>query len=198
MPVGDKQKLITEIISTVIQEKPEQDKSFHWFINKHTTDHFGKHYDAIDKIFKTLKGNIVANQEKRSMSLQCDAFFKNNNFIFEFDEHQHFSSARLKSFEFYPQELKLNYSINDWKKYCSIYKDKADKYRFSKTTVDFNFSGGRTSQRAYLDCFRDLLPEQYGLRPTLRINEFEVVGISNNDKQACEKIERLLKSKINY
>lgn len=197
MPVGVRQKLITGIVATVLGQKPQLDKSFEWFINKHTSDHFGKWHSTIDTIFHNLKGDLVINQSKRTQCLECDAYFGGQyNLIFEFDEHQHFSSARLKTLELYPPDLQVNFSIDEWKSMCRMYKDKADKYRKSKTTTDFNFYGGRTAQRAYLDCFRDLLPQQHGLKPTLRINEFEVEGIYANNKESCNRIEKLLNSKL--
>lgn len=197
MAVGDRQKLITDIVATVLNERAQTDISFNWFINKHTKEHFGKHFTTIDKIFGSLNGDRQASQIKRTMTLDCDAYFGGrHNFIFEFDEHQHFSSARLKTFDFYPTDLKVNFSIEQWKQLCKTHKDKADKYRKAKTTTDFNFAGGRTAQRAYLDCFRDLLPEINGLQPTVRINEFEVTNIYANNKEACNEIEKLLAAKI--
>lgn len=197
MAVGDKQKLITEIVSKVLNEQAQTSKKFEWFINKHKKENFGKHFSTIDEIFKSLNGDIIANQTKRSVALECDAYFGGQyNFIFEFDELQHFSSSRLKTIENYPSGLKVNFDLANWKRLCQIHKDKADNYRKNKTTTDFNFVGGRTAQRAYLDCFRDLLPEIQGLNPTLRINEFEVVGISRADKEAYNKVEQLLKNKL--
>ena len=197
MAVGDKQKLITEIVSKVLNEQAQTSKKFDWFINKHNKENFGKHFSTIDKIFKSLNGDITANQTKRSVALDCDAYFGGQyNFIFEFDELQHFSSSRLKTIENYPSGLRVNFDLANWKRLCQIHKDKADNYRKTKTTTDFNFVGGRTAQRAYLDCFRDLLPEIQGLNPTLRINEFEVVGITQVDKEACNKIEQLIKTKL--
>ena len=197
MAVGDKQKLITEIVSKVLNEQAQTSRKFDWFINKHNKENFGKHFSTIHKIFKSLNGDIIANQTKRSVALYCDAYFGGqHNFIFEFDELQHFSSSRLKTIENYPSSLIVNFDLANWKRLCQIHKDKADNYRKTKTTTDFNFVGGRTAQRAYLDCFRDLLPKIQGLNPTLRINEFEVVGISKADKEACNKIEQLLKTKL--
>lgn len=197
MAVGDKQKLITNIVSKVLCEQAQTSKIFDWFINKHIKENFGKHFSTIDKIFKSLNGDITANQTKRTVSLECDAYFGGQyNFIFEFDELQHFSSSRLKTIENYPSGLKVNFDLAIWKKLCQIHKDKADIYRKTKTTTDFNFVGGRTAQRAYLDCFRDLLPEIQGLNPTLRINEFEVAQITKIDKDACNKIEQLIKTKL--
>jgi len=197
MATGDKQRLITSIVAEVLNEEARTDITFDWFINKHDKEYFGKHFTTIDKIFSSLGGDKQANQTKRTTKLKCDAYFGGqNNFIFEFDEYQHFSSARLKTLEFYPTELELYFDIDKWKKYCNIYKDKADKYRKNKTASGFEFEGGRTAQRAYLDCFRDLLPEINGLRPTVRISEFEVASIFENNKEAYNKVEKLLKSKI--
>lgn len=197
MPVGNKQKLIAEIIASVLGQRPQLDKSFEWFINKHTRSHFEKWYSLIDDIFCCLKGHWPANQSKRTQCLKCDAYFSGKyNFIFEFDEHQHFSSARLKTLELYPPELRVNFSVDEWKNKCRTYKEKADKYRKFKTTIDFNFQGGRTAQRAYLDCFRDILPVQHGLNPTRRINEFEVQDIHVNCKNSRSLIEGLLNDKL--
>ncbi|MCM5530311.1 hypothetical protein [Parasegetibacter sp. NRK P23] len=197
MAVGDRQKLITGIIATVLSERAQTNISFDWFVNKHTKEHFGKYFTTIDKIFTSLNGDKEASQAKRILTLDCDAYFGGqHNFILEFDEHQHFSSARLKTFEFYPTDLKVNFSIEKWKQLCKTHKEKADKYRKAKTTTDFNFEGGRTAQRAYLDCFRDLLPLLHGLQPIVRINEFDVTDIYTNNKEACNKIEKLLETKI--
>ncbi len=197
MAVGDKQKLITEIVSKVLNEPAQTSMKFDWFINKHNKEYFGKSFITIDKIFKSLNGDINSNQSKRTVGLVCDAYFGGEfNFIFEFDEFQHFSTTRLKTIELYPSSLKLNFDLSSWAKLCQDKNDKADNYRKNKTTIDFPFIGGRTNQRAYLDSFRDLLPEIHGLKPTLRINEFEVSGINKIDKEACIKIENLLKTKL--
>ncbi len=197
MATKDRQKLITNIVSTILGEPAQTDMTFDWFINKHTKEHFGKHYAAMDKIFKALNGDINANQSKQTKHLECDAFFGGKyNFFFEFDEIQHFSSSRLKTFNYFPADLMTNYSLTDWKALCVRNKDKADRYRHSKVTVDFNFSGGRTAQRAYLDCFRDLLPEINGLNPTLRISDLEVLDIYTSNTDSIKKIERILKQRI--
>ena len=197
MPVGHKQKLITSIVSTVLGENAQTDIKFDWFVNKHLKQHFKENFTTIDQIFKNLNGDLSANQAKRLTQLECDAYFSGKfNFIFEFDEFQHFSTARLKTFEFYPSNLLLNYPFSEWKALCNANKIKADKYRQSKTTVDFNFNGGRTAQRAYLDCFRDLLPAENGLNPTLRINDFEVEDIYSPNSESFKKIERILKNRI--
>lgn len=197
MATGDKQRLITDIVSTVLGETAKTDLKFSWFINKHLKEHFREDFELIDKIFETLNGHRNANQSKRTTFLECDAFFGGTyNFIFEFDEYQHFSTARLKTLQLYPNDLKTNFLIYDWLKFCSKHKEKADKYRQSKKTKDFNFRGGRTAQRAYLDCFRDLLPKHNGLNPTLRISDFEVADILSNNSNSRKKIEKILEYKL--
>jgi hypothetical protein len=197
MPKKDRQKLITEIVSTVLGEKAETDRKFDWFINKHKKQHFKGHFYTIDHIFKTLKGNIESNQSKRLTYLECDAYFGGKyNFIFEFDEYQHFSSARLQAIDLYPKNLRTNFLFTTWEKFCGLNKEKADKYRQNKKTKDFNFVGSRTAQRAYLDCFRDLLPSNHGLNPTLRIADFEVKDIYSNTTESCRKVEGILKIRI--
>lgn len=193
MPVGVKQKLITQLVSQVLGEEFKIQK-FSWFVNQHDKIQFQDSYPVIEKIFKSL-GGVACN--KRSVTLQSDAYFGGKfNFLFEFDEFQHFSSARLKTFGFYPETLKLNYSVSDWRKWCLQYSAKADKYRYAKVTGDFNFEGGRTHQRAYLDCFRDLLPQHNGLNPTLRISEFEVINIDGVSTSSLKSIEKLLNKKL--
>lgn len=199
MAFGDKQKLITEIVSVVLDEKPETDIKFNWFINKHTVENFKESIGLISKIFNALSGNIEKNRTKRTTLLNCDAYFGGEyNFIFEFDEFQHFSSYRLKTLEFYSENCNLNFCPQTWKKYCINHHLSADGYRKSKTTTDFNFVGGRTAQRAYLDCFRDLLPKHHGLNPTLRISEFEVENIHCNNKSSCLAIEKVINSKLKH
>lgn len=198
MPIGERQKLITKLVSQVLDgEEALIGKSFEWFINKHHQTQFRTYFPVINKIFNELNGNENINQNKRRVFLRCDAYFGGeHNFIFEFDEFQHFSCARLKTLELYPKDLKTNFSLSNWKDFCCEYKERADKYRRSKVAVDFDFVGGRTAQRAYFDCFRDLLPVDNNLNPTLRISEFEVSDIDSINSENCKRIEKLLKEKL--
>lgn len=197
MAIGDQQKLITELVQTVLNQKAETDIKFDWFVNKHLQKDFKNYYKIIDNIFVRLNGNKLGNENKQISKLQTDSYFGGNfNFLFEFDEFQHFSSSRKLTFDCYPKNLNLNFDISQWKKQCELTFTKADKYRKTKETKDFDFKGGRTAQRAYLDCFRDFLPEINGLKPTLRINEFEVFGIERNNIENCKKIEKLILEKM--
>jgi hypothetical protein len=195
MPVRGQQELITEIVAQALNTPAEPNKSFAWFKNTHNLEDFGIYYSLINEIFKMLGGNSNANKQVRT--LNCDAYFGGSyNFIFEFDEHQHFSTARLRALTQYPANLPTAFNIQEYQAYCHKYLDKADKYRHRKTTTDFDFAGGRTAQRAYLDCFRDILPTLHGLQPTVRICEFEVMGVVENNSQSRSFMERLLEKKF--
>jgi hypothetical protein len=175
MTINVRQKLITNILSTVIGSKPVSKPRFDWFKNKHFEEDFKDLFMVIDQIF------------------DCDTFFgEPYNFIFEFDEFQHFSSCKKQTLELYPKDLKIGFELKNYIDLCDLYKDKADKYRKVKKTIDFPFSGGRTAQRAYLDAFRDLLPGQHGLNPTIRISEFEVSSVTECDQEGRRIIEKIV------
>jgi hypothetical protein len=175
MAIKDGQKLLSELVSRALNEPAQIDAKFPWFINQDQKEHFKDAYPIMETIFASLNG---LDQQKGKRFLQCDAYFGGKqNFMFEFDELQHFSTARFNTFKYYPGNLKSNFSITQWKEYCLKYLSKADNYRFNKETTDFKFKGGRTCQRAYLDVFRDLLPQYNKLNQTLRVADFEVSHI---------------------
>ena len=116
--------------------------------------------------------------------------------MLEFDEFQHFSSARAKALDLLPDGLSLGFSLSDYKRLCHAYDQRADKYRRDKRTRDFRLIGGRTAQRAYFDASKDLLPVLHGLRPTIRISEFEVEHIWENDVEARSFLRALVERKM--
>ncbi len=194
MAIKDRQKLFTELVSRALNEPAQIDAKFSWFINQHQKEHFKDAYSIIESIFVSLNG---FDQQKGKRFLQCDAYFGGKyNFMFEFDEFQHFSTARLNTFKHYPTALKLNFSISQWKEYCIKHLSKADRYRLNKEAADFKFKGGRTCQRAYLDVFRDLLPQYHKLNPTLRIADFEVNHIIDITPHSIKFVKDLIDNKI--
>lgn len=196
MPVRDRQRLITDILATVLKEPPGN-PSFGWMTNKQGGEESGEAYDALRAIFKTLRGNAEAHALKRERPLNCDAYFGGTyNFIFEFDEVQHFSSFRLKTFQHYPEGLRLGYNLLRYKQYCMRFMVEANSYRQAKTTEDFPFAGGRTAQRAYFDAVKDVLPPLHGLNPTLRIAEFDVTEVLANDNVGQGIIRAILRNRL--
>ena len=87
----------------------------------------------------------------------CDYYVSAPPFILEFDESQHFSRPRLIALSFYPEDLKLGFSVSDWCELCRSV-DACDDEPFD-----------RDERRAWYDTLRDLVPIVYGFAPTARL-----------------------------
>lgn len=154
MPTGERQKLITKMVAKVLGETAIPNAQFDWIINKHLPIHFGKRYTVIEQIFCVLNGNNDGMLNKRIHNLRCDAYFGGKyNFIFEFDEIQHFTTARSKTFNHYPNNYKSNFPLSHWQMLCFNNKERADKYRNNKRTKDFDFVGGENCPKGLLRLF---------------------------------------------
>jgi hypothetical protein len=87
----------------------------------------------------------------------CDFYISDPPFILEFDESQHFSRPRLIALALYTDSIKLGFSLEHWKELCREIDAKDDQ--------PFD----RDERRAWYDTLRDLVPSQYGFKPTVRI-----------------------------
>jgi hypothetical protein len=87
----------------------------------------------------------------------CDYFVPDPPFIVEFDESQHFSHARLATLLVYPTDIQLGFSLTRWRQLCREINAKDDQ--------PFD----RDERRAWYDTLRDLLPNVYGFKPTVRL-----------------------------
>lgn len=205
MAVGDQQKLITKIVAEMLGEDAITDVSFDWLRNKHVEEDFKNDdlgidlYPTIVKIFKKLNGDNNEMISKGQRVLKPDCYFGGKyNFIFEFDELQHFTIYKQIALQNYPNELKYGFDIDLYLSYCNLYKEKAIKkgpagYRKSKE--EFPFENGRAAQRAFFDAFRDLLPSLHGLNPTIRISEFEVQNISSINEDSKDRVKKILQGR---
>jgi hypothetical protein len=196
MPVGERQAAILRIAEKALGQ-PAEDKKFPWLLNCHTEAEFGEHYSAIERIYLALGGSKEAQRSKRCQELRSDAYFGgDHNFILEFDEYQHFSSARAQALKLLPVGLRLGFDKTQYLELCVKHGGRADSYRRNKKTVDFDFVGGRTAQRAYFDAFRDILPTLHGLRPTVRISEFEVSEIVSDARRSRRLLRTLIERRL--
>jgi hypothetical protein len=199
MAVGDQQRIAIMLLEEILGEKAMTNVNFWWLYNKHSKDEFGKYYNDIDNIFVKLGGDRAGLENKGKRALKPDCYFGGRyNFIFEFDELQHFTIYKLTALQNYPLDLNYGFNIEKYIKFCRRYSDEAIQkgpsgYRKSKE--EFPFENGRAAQRAYLDAFRDILPTLHGLNPTIRISEFDVgFDLGTNDK-SVQRLSYLLKEK---
>ena len=172
---------IIALVAEALGVPAERHAQFEWLINKPTAEHFGVHYPKILRLFEELGGDKGGLFGKADGYLTPDAYFPEPyNFIFEFDELQHFTAPRQKTLTHYPGDVPLAFNRGQYLRFCAEHHEPALRKgtdRFRRKTVDFPFVNGRAAQRAFFDTFRDWLPPLHGLRPTLRIAEFEVGAI---------------------
>ena len=117
--------------------------------------------ERLAALHSALGGDPQALAAKRRMSAAADFALAGGRVLVEFDEFQHFSSARLRSLDVYDGSG-ATLDVARYRGLCLRNLAKADSYRTAKETPDFHFPGGRTAQRAYLDTVRDLLAPAFG------------------------------------
>jgi hypothetical protein len=85
------------------------------------------------------------------------------NCLIEFDESQHFSAPRALTLSLYPKRLRLGYDRREW------FERSETLDRHDNSPPD------RDETRAWYDALRDLLPEAFGMNPTVRVYAREAV-----------------------
>lgn len=191
--------LLEEVLGTAAERRAQ----FEWLQNKPSREHFGEHYDILMELYGELNGDWGGTSTKTDGYLTPDAYFPEPyHFIFEFDELQHFTQFRELTFRYYPENVPLAYAPEEYLRFCKQHHAAAlakGPDRFRRRTADFPYVNGRAAQRAFFDTFRDWLPPQHGLNPTVRLAEFEVTRILNGEltgNDAKTYMERLICNRI--
>ena len=191
--------LLEEVLGTAAERRAQ----FEWLQNKPSREHFGEHYDILMELYVELNGDWDGTSAKTDGYLTPDAYFPEPyHFIFEFDELQHFTQFRELTFRYYPENVPLAYAPEEYLRFCKQHHAAAlakGPDRFRRRTADFPYVNGRAAQRAFFDTFRDWLPPQHGLNPTVRLAEFEVTRILNGEltgNDAKTYMERLICNRI--
>lgn len=191
--------LVEEVLGTTAERRAE----FDWLCNKPRYEDFGEYYDAVMALYTELEGVWENTTAKTDGYLTPDAYFPEpHHFIFEFDELQHFTQYREQTFQFYPTNIPLGYAPQKYCQFCQQHHTAAlakGPDRFRRRTADFPYTNGRAAQRAFFDTFRDWLPPLHGLNPTVRLAEFEVKPILNEQltgDAAKNYMERLLDERL--
>ena len=172
---------IIALVEEVLRVPAERRAQFDWLVNKPSPAHFGQYYPGIVDLFEKMGGDWDGLSTKADGYLTPDAYFPApHHFIFEFDELQHFTVFRQKTLGVYPEGLAWGFDRQAYLQLCVKHQEMAIQKgtdRFRRKTADFPFFNGRAAQRAFFDTFRDWLPPLHGLKPTLRLAEFEVTDI---------------------
>ncbi|KRD41301.1 hypothetical protein ASE38_16950 [Cellulomonas sp. Root930] len=123
--------------------------------------------DVLERIFVALGGNRDEQATKRLTALPGDFVHAPSGTFIEIDEHQHFTSHRLRTLELYPPDVALGFDLATYVDLCRQWSGRSDRYRMSKAARGFG-EGGRQRQRAYHDALRDLVTPAIGLPPIIR------------------------------
>ncbi|MDY0143102.1 MAG: hypothetical protein RBR97_14530 [Bacteroidales bacterium] len=110
------------------------------------------------------------------------------NFAVEFDEKQHFNQFRKITLDFY-DKIKIKFPLKTYKELNKEIKIKPGKSGFTKLQsndplfpemLEGEKQDNRIRQRAFRDFLKDLLPNENGFKPTLRI-PYQVTNKSIGD-----------------
>jgi len=95
--------------------------------------------------------------------------------ILEFDDSQHFNRHRAATLRFYPQDVDVALSVDEWLRVSERSTRKLSTtggWGRAKPPL-FPEPGRRHLQRASRDALADLLPSAHGWAPTLRLGDLE-------------------------
>lgn len=124
--------------------------------------------EALASIYAAFDGNAVALEAAPATRLTGDFVHAASKTVIEVDEHQHFTSARLTSFDSYPAAALLGFDPVAYAEMCGVWRLRADRAFAHKAARGFG-PGGRQRQRAYYDALRDLAAPEMGYSPVIRI-----------------------------
>jgi hypothetical protein len=126
--------------------------------------------DALASIHGALGGDTAALATKRPGNPPVpDLVHTDLGLVIEVDEVQHFTTARLATFDYYPPDLALGFDIDEYRLLITRWRAKGDAAFAHRVSADFPQPGGRQAQRAYNDALRDLLAPTFTHHPAMRI-----------------------------
>lgn len=126
--------------------------------------------EALSRIHTDLGGDSHALTTKRAGNPPTpDLVHTPTGTIIEIDEVQHFTTARLKTFDYYPATVELGFDLDHYRSLVRTWLCEGDKAYAHRIAADFPNPGGRQAQRAYNDALRDLLAPTFTGHPVIRI-----------------------------
>lgn len=125
---------------------------------------------ALTTIHRELDGdtNVLANKRAGNPPTP-DLIHDELGCLIEVDEKQHFTSARLRTFEYYPPDCELGFDNVEYRALVEQWRTRGDSSFAHKFAPDFPRPGGRQAQRAYNDALRDLLAPTFTGHPLIRL-----------------------------
>jgi hypothetical protein len=134
-------------------------------------------WPLVQEIYAHLTGQtlpeIMSPKEKRRIDIVL-AYPDGTQQFLEVDERQHFNPWRALTLDHYPIDTPLGFPREVWKERALSTPPRSGGGWARPKPPLFPEPGGRHQQRAFRDMVADLLPSQYGFRPTLRVSDRDV------------------------
>ncbi len=144
---------------------------------------------ALDNILAALDGDPAGLAAKTRGAMTADFLLRPRGVQVEYDEVQHFTSARAVTLELYPSQTPLAFDPVEYGATVARWKAKGDKGFAHKEAAEFPGRGGRQRQRAYFDAFRDLAAPHFGNGPVLR-----VAAPADDHAAAARRLAQMIKT----
>jgi len=123
---------------------------------------------ALDAILEALGGDAGALAAKTRGAMAADFLLTPGDTEVEYDELQHFTTARITTLELYPPHAALAFDPVAYRQIAVRWRARGDRGFAHKQAVEFP-GPGRQRQRAYFDAFRDLTALHFGNGPVIRL-----------------------------
>jgi len=146
--------------------------------------------EALARIFRELGGNEDELATARTTRLSGDFLHEPTRTLLEVDEHQHFTTARLRTLRLYPSDARLGFDLEHYIALCKRWRTQADRAFAHRDAACFG-ARGRQRQRAYYDALRDLATPAMGHPPLIRIDAPMDNGRAAYERQRARLVELL-------
>jgi hypothetical protein len=147
----------------------------------------GRVIAALDAILEALEGDADALAAKTRGAMTADFLSVATSLEVEYDEIQHFTTARIATLKLYPPDARLAFVPEEYLTIAKQWRACGDKGFAHKQAAEFHGPSGRQRQRAYFDAFRDLAAPYFGNGPVLR-----VPAPDNRYDEAVELLQAML------
>jgi hypothetical protein len=138
----------------------------------------GDLWQVVVDVYQSLTGAVLPEEMLPRERRRLDAvitYADGRQRVLEIDERQHFTSARLGTFDFYDGHVRTAFDIEAWRSRCNELRGRESGGGFARPCPPlFPGPGGRHRQRAFRDFLADALPVAKGWLPTMRISDAEV------------------------
>lgn len=155
-------------------------------------------WPLVQQMYQAITGCVLPDTMPSRERRRVDGVFHGHSdrpFIFELDETQHFNMYRAATLRLYPNTLQLGFSKDNFIQHCRQ-KKKLEGGGFAKPKPPlFPDTNGRHQQRAFRDALTDLLPQEHGFAPTLRLADFEIHDWIHTS-EAIDHMVQLIKTRL--